>query len=157
MIPSLLSLIRAGNSNAHSEERSTYVCALCYANGRTTDRHAHSALTPCPIYSRARICHGSRDKVQSEVYDVVTDSRPRLVAPHPRETRHEHHRPVSPHPPVSCIIDCVGTQLDTALKARNDLTQRESEACLCIALSTILQPSKPLRYRHRYSSCGTVP
>lgn len=140
-----------------------YVRALCYANGRTTDRHVHSALTPCPIYSRAsraRICHGSRDKVQSEVYDVVTDTPPRLVAPHPRETRHEHHRPVAPHSPVSLYHRlCVGTQLDAGLKASNALNQRESEGSLCVALSIILQPSKPLRfrYRHRYSSCGTVP
>lgn len=88
VIPSLLSLIRAaGNSNAHSEERSTYVCALCYANGRTTGRHAYSTLMSFLIYSGRKRCHGSRDKVQSEVYDVVTDIRPRLVAPHPRETR----------------------------------------------------------------------
>jgi hypothetical protein len=93
-------------------------------DGLLTGMHAYSALMPLPIYSRERTCHASRDKVQSEVYDVVTDSRPPLVAPHPRETetRHEHHRPVSPHPPVSCIIDCVGTQLDTALKARNDVS-----------------------------------
>jgi hypothetical protein len=88
VIPSLLSLIRAaGNSNAHSEERSTYVCALCYANGRTTGRHAYSTLMSFLIYSGCQTCHDSRDKVQSEVYDVVTDIRPRLVAPHPRETR----------------------------------------------------------------------
>jgi hypothetical protein len=72
---------------ALSEERSTYVCALCYANGRTTGRHAYSTLMSFLIYSRRKRCHGSRDKVQSEVYDVVTDGRPRLVAPHPRETR----------------------------------------------------------------------
>lgn len=63
-----------------------YVGALCYANGRTTSRHAYNTLMPFPIYIGGRRCRVSRDKVQSEVYDVVTDKRPRLVAPHPRET-----------------------------------------------------------------------
>ena len=63
------------------------VRAFCYANGRTTNRHVNSTLMPFPIYSERKRGHASRDKVQSEVYDVVTDIRPRLVAPHPRETR----------------------------------------------------------------------
>ena len=63
-------------------------CALCYANGRTTSRHAYSTIIMSfLIYSGRKRCRVSRDKVQSEVYDVVTDIRPRLVAPHPREMR----------------------------------------------------------------------
>jgi len=66
-------------------------CALCYANGRITGRHAYSTIImPFLIYrgsSGRKRCHASRDKVQSEVDDVVTDIRPRLVAPHPREMR----------------------------------------------------------------------
>lgn len=116
-IPSILSLIRAGNSNAHSEERSTYVGALhYYANGRTTSRPPYSASMPFPIICRrGRRCHVSRDKVQPEVYDVVTDTRPRLVAllPLARETRKNtvlpHHLI---HPYLVSCIECVGARLD---------------------------------------------
>lgn len=116
VMPSLLSLISAGNSNAHSKERSTSVCALGCANGRATGRHAYSTLTSFLIYSGHKRCHGSRDKVQSEVYDVVTDRRPRLVAPHPRETRQTPSSPITSSARMLCHRLC-WSSLEISLKA----------------------------------------
>jgi hypothetical protein len=76
-------------------------CTLLVCADEVTTRHGYNNMMAFLVCS-ARMDHVSLDKVQLGVYDVVTDSRPRLVTSK-TASKGDHH-PVSHHPLLRYLV-----------------------------------------------------